>query len=230
MKSKLIVLLCFAVMFATGIDAQNDSKAILRDEHSSLPCDDLIGRLDMFFYELSKDASSTGLVVISTSNEKKWWAVFREYLIDAHARDRNFKPNRIKYVRTIESDEFMVQLWQIPLGVAEPAVQNVDITYKLPPVIKPFRLGVEYPYADGICPEVEDFPIFAQFMNGNPGSRGNIVVRDRTVERARRRAEKIRRDFLRQYGIPSSRLRFFPRSVLPSELLREPIVEYWYLP
>ena len=44
------------------------------------------------------------------------------------------------------------------------------MSYKLPSELKPFMLGVEYSYLDGICPEVSDAPIFAAFIKGNPGA------------------------------------------------------------
>jgi len=226
--------LCCAVLlllaFTLNSVGQEPPKPVLLDEHGSLPCDDLIGRLDIFFRDLSKSPGSVGLVVISTPAEKNWWAVFRRDLIEAHARDRSFTSNQIKYVKSSAADEFTVQLWQVPRGAAEPTTKHSDITFEMPDDIKPFRLGVEYTWADGICPEVDDQPIFAQFLKSNPASLGNIVVRDRSIKRARRKAERIRSIFRTKYGITSSRLRFFTRTASRSALMREPIVEYWYLP
>ena len=205
-------------------------KPILVDEHGQLPCDDLLGRLDVYFSELSKDPGSIGLVELSTTKEQKLLGIFRHHLMEAHARDRDFTSNRIEFVRTISTETLAVRLWRIPSGATKPALTEVDMTYGLPETIKPMMLRVEYAYADGICPEVDDDTVFAEFLKGNPNSRGNIVVRDLTIERARRKATRIREKFLTQHRISLDRLRFFPRkSSVPTNYL-EPVVEYWYLP
>ena len=227
------LLIAFAMMsiLTFGLAAQETPEPILLDEYDRLPCDDLLGRLDMFFGELSRDPSSVGLVVISAQKENKWRAVFHQHLIEAHAGSRKFISNPIKYVRNTSSNAFTTQLWRIPRGAAEPTITDVDVTFELPADIKPFILGEKYPYGDGICPEVDnDESIFAEFLKGNPNSRGNIVVRERNLELARRESERIRRVFPKRYRIPSSRLRFFPRKVSIPRNNLEPIVEYWYLP
>lgn len=227
MKFSFVLLLLLSIF---PIWAQEAPKPVLVDEHGQLPCDDLLGRLDVYFAELSRDPGSIGLVMLSGTKEKKRLAVFRQHLIEAHARDRKFTSNQIKFVRTISTENLGVQLWRIPSGATEPAFTDVDMTYALPETLKPMMLGGEYSYGDGICPEVDDAPIFAEFLKDNPSSRGNIVVRDRSIERAHRKAERIRRDFLNKYQVFSSRLRFFPRKASAPTNYQEPIVEYWYLP
>lgn len=231
MKIPYLYLALSLVFFLAGFTLGQDTQgAVLVDEHGSLPCDDTLGRLDLFFSELSKDSGSTGLVVLSAPLEKKRVSVFRQFLIKAHARDRGFTSNEIRYVRTTFGKEFQVQLWRLPAGVAEPAIENIDMSFSLPETIGSHMLGGEYSYGDGICPEVEDGPIFAAFLRDNPRSRGNIVVRQRTLGQARRRAARIIRQLQKNHGIPRSRLRIFPQiSSNPTNNL-EPIVEYWYLP
>jgi hypothetical protein len=104
------------------------------------------------------------------------------------------------------------------------------MTYTLPNAVRPFMLAVEYSYADGICPEVDRAMVFAEYLRANPGSRGNIVVRERTLRKALREVERMRKEFRTRYGVPSSRLRFFPRKASLPANYREPVVEYWYLP
>ncbi len=218
------------LILSVGISGQDEAKAVLVDEHGRLACDDLLGRLDSYFAELDKIPRSIGVVVLSSPKAEKRLAVFRQYFIEAHAKDRKFESSRLKYVRANSGDELSVQLWRIPPRAAEPDVSNVDMSYSLPIGIRPFILGGEYTYGDGICPEVDDAPVFAYFLKDNPDSRGNIVVRDRSIVKATQRAKKIRREFRVRYGIPSSRLRFFPRKASVPENNLEPIVEYWYLP
>jgi hypothetical protein len=225
-----ISVIGFFAVSGEGTIAQERPEPVLVDEHGRLPCDDLLGRLDLYFSELSKDPSSVGVAILSSTRGDKRLAVFRQHFIEAHARDRGFTSNPIKFIRTISGDSLSVQLWRVPAGGQEPSVSNVDSTYGLPDTFEPLMFGVEYIYGDDICPEVEDQPIFAKFLEGNPASRGNIVVRDRSIERARRKADRIRYVFRTKYGITSSRLRFFTRMASRSALMREPIVEYWYLP
>jgi hypothetical protein len=215
---------------ATAPFGQTSREPVLVDEYGSLPCDDLIGRLDLFFFELSNDPGSTGFVVISRPKVDKRLSVFRQHLIVEHAKYRKFDSNRIRFVRNHGSNGVQDQLWRIPAGSPEPKVDNVDMSYQLPNDIKPFILAVEYSYGDGICPELDGSIVFAEFLNGNPGSSGNIVVRERTVQRAQRQIERIRKKFRTRFGIASSRLRFFPRRASVPTNYQEPIVEYWYLP
>src|SRR5687768_4976917 len=105
------------LILSTGIGGQDQAKAVLVDEHGPLPCDDLLGRLDFYFAELHKHPSSIGVVVLSGPTAEKRLAVFRQYFIQAHAKDRKFDSGRIKYVRSNSGDDLAVQLWRVPPGI-----------------------------------------------------------------------------------------------------------------
>lgn len=227
---RFILLATVSSVFALTSLGQKTPKAVLIDEHGRLPCDDLLGRLDLYFQELRRYPGSMGLVVISSTNNNKHLAVFRQRMIEEHVKAREFTSNEIKYVRAISDNDLRVQLWSVPSGSTEPTVKNVDMPYTLQPGIKPFMLGAEYYSGDHICPEVNDLPVFAAFLKSNSGSRGNIVVRARSVAQARRKADRIRREFREHYDISVSRLRFFPRKAAFAASDFEPLVEYWYLP
>jgi hypothetical protein len=220
-----------ALIFAKALSGQGAEQPILVDEHGRLPCDDFLSRIDTFLADLNKSPQSVGLVVVTSTETKKHWAVLRERMTKAHVIYRAFTSNDIKFLRTTSPEkDLWIQYWRIPPGAYEPTVENIDETYRLPRGIKPFMLGAEYPFFEGICPEVEDLPIFAEFLQGDSNSRGNVVVRDVTLRKAKQRADLIRRQLLDRYGIQPSRIRFFPRRAANPANNLEPIVEYWYLP
>jgi hypothetical protein len=91
-------------------------------------------------------------------------------------------------------------------------------------------MGDETKMGDQICPEVDDGEIFARFLRENATARGNIVIRDTSLARARRKAGRMKRKFGSRYGISGSRLRTFTGKLMWPSSHDEPIVEYWYLP
>ncbi len=231
---RIYLIAILLLLFGVGSRGQEPPKAVLVDEHGQLPCDDSLGRLDVWYAEISNHSGSIGLAVISGAREEKHLIAFRHSLMETNARFRGASEQlKLKYVRAVSRGPLMVQLWRIPAGASEPRIENVDNTYTLPNDIRPFLLGKEYPdyLGDNICPgEPADQRIFASFLKENPSSRGNIVVRERTLAKARAKGARLLRTFKLEYGIPSSRLRIFPRKrSIPSDNF-EPIVEYWYLP
>jgi hypothetical protein len=222
-----VVIVCASVFVGTGF-GQEVPKAVLVDEHGQLACDDSLGRLDVFYAELAKNPGDRGLFVISGRPEIKHRVAFREGLIEAHTRDRGVDAGRFDFVRAVSDGDLMVQYWRIPPGADRPVISNVDKTYSLPSSIKPFMLGAEYSSGDGICPEVNDFPIFVKFLKDNPEARGNIVVRERTLGRAEAKGRRVVRE-LGAKGIARSRIRVFT-GTRGADDHNVPVVEYWFLP
>jgi hypothetical protein len=224
----LAVIFACVLVFADVGFTQESPKAVLVDEHGQLACDDSLGRLDVFYAELAKNPSERGLFVISGRPEIKHRVAFREGLIEAHTRDRGVDPGRFDFVRALSDGDLIVQYWRIPPGADRPVIGNVDETYSLPSSIKPFMLGAEYTSGDGICPEVNDFPIFVKFLKDNPEARGNVVVRERTLGRAEAEGRRLVREFGAK-GIARSRIRVFAGTRRGNDY-DVPVVEYWFLP
>lgn len=141
-----------------------------------------------------------------------------------------FDAKRLRIIRLNSTPELTLQFWRIPLGADEPKLSGIDMSYQIQPSISPFMMGFETEIGDQICPEVDDAEIFGRFLIHNPSSRGNIVVRERTLAKARAKGARLLRTFKRKFGIPTSRLRIFPRKRSMTSDNFEPIVEYWYLP
>ena len=222
-----VVIVCASVFVGTGF-GQEGPRAVLVDEHGQLPCDDSLGRLDVFFAELAKNPGDRGLFVISGRPEIKHRVAFREGLIEAHTRDRGVDAGRLDFVRALSDGDLMVQLWRIPPGADRPVIRNVDETYSLPSSTKPFMLGADYVYGEGSCTEVSDLAIFVKFLKDNPEARGNIVVRERTLGRAEAKGRRLVREFGAK-GIARSRLRVFTGIRRESDY-EVAMVEYWFLP
>lgn len=202
---------------------------ILVDEHGEIPCDDTLGRIDVFFSELRNNPTNSGLVVISGMPENKHRILFRQTIIQHQIQWRQFDASRIRFLRS-RSEETKVQFWRIPPGADTPDIKDLDMSYTIPRTVQPFLMGEETKLGDQICPEVDDGEIFAKFLKENPSARGNIVVRDNSPGQARGKASAFVRRFSRKYGISPVRLRSFAAKLMYPPNHDEAVIEYWYLP
>ncbi|MBK9152733.1 MAG: hypothetical protein IPM25_00615 [Chloracidobacterium sp.] len=103
----------------TGGVAPNP-QPVLIDEFGKLPNDDIRGRLDLFFAELSNNPNNQGYI-INYGDDRDVAA--RERLITNHIAFRNFDRSRITLVRggTHESGEVYTKFYRIPPGAENPA-------------------------------------------------------------------------------------------------------------
>jgi hypothetical protein len=94
--------------------------ATLVDEFGKLPNDDIRGRLDAFFTELSNNPNNQGYI-INYGTDKEIAA--RERLITNHIAFRNFDRSRITLVKGGASPdgEPRTKLYRIPPGAENPA-------------------------------------------------------------------------------------------------------------
>lgn len=76
-------------------DGQDAPKAILIDEFGSIACEDLLGRQDAFFAELSRNPSDIGYAIVYSS-EKKAEAFVRR--LRANIFNRGFDQTRIRII------------------------------------------------------------------------------------------------------------------------------------
>lgn len=220
-----ILLLAFGV----GTNGQEPPKAVLVDEYSVTPCGDFVGRLDVFLSEFRPNPASTGLIVISHSPEMRHSSMMLKSMMEAHFKWRGFDGSRIEIAR-IDADKQNRQFWRLPPGAGRPKLERVIDGYQVSDVVrKPFMLTEETTFGTN-CPEIDDQPIYAEFLKANPTARGNIVVRDSSETNARRRAGRVLRTFRTKYGISRSRIRTFVAKLERPANHDQSIVEYWYLP
>src|SRR5688572_10030503 len=93
-------------------------QAILIDEFGNLPADDIRGRLDNFFQELSNNPNNQGYIINYGTPAQ---IAARERLITNHINFRNFDRSRITLVRGGDTGEGpKTRLYRIPPGAANP--------------------------------------------------------------------------------------------------------------
>jgi hypothetical protein len=89
------------------------------DEFGALPNDDIRGRLDQFFAELSNNPTNQGYVINYGTDRE---IAARERLITNHIAFRNFDRSRITLVRGGDTGEGpKTRLYRIPPGAENPA-------------------------------------------------------------------------------------------------------------
>lgn len=211
-------------------NSQAAPEPILVDEYFYIAaCDDLLARLDGYFYELSLHPDQMGVIVLRNTPDRRTWNVTLQATIESWMDFREFDRRRVQFVRADGSH--LRQFWRIPSGAPKPKIGNAIAGFQMSESVKkPFLLAEETRIGDQICPEIDRFAIFAAFLKANPSSRGNIVVRDRSPSVARRKGARVARKLEKIHGIQRKRVRtFIARFERPSNH-DEAIVEYWYLP
>lgn len=226
---RIFLIAILLLTLGIGTYAQESPKAVLVDAHLNVPCDESLARIDNFHNELEENPNSMGLVAISNSPEKRLDGVYRQVMIERHMKARGSDLDRVKFVRSIDAGELKIRFWLIPPGAVEPQI-DLDDSFEIPSSVGPFLFGWEYSFGDQICPEIDDGEIFGQFLKANPESRANLVFRDRSMRRARKRANQAVAKLTRRYGISRQRIRIFFVKPEPRLDGDEPITEFWYLP
>jgi hypothetical protein len=110
---------CTRTADASGPIAEPEGP-VLVDEFGNLPNDDIRGRLDNFFTELSNNPTNQGYIINYGTDRQ---IAARERLITNHIAVRNFDRGRITLVRGGESPdgEPRTKLYRIPPGAENPA-------------------------------------------------------------------------------------------------------------
>ena len=204
---------------------------ILVDEYSYLaPCDDLLGRLDGYLSELRLYPDQPGVIVLRNTPTNRPRSAILQALIESWLDYREFDRRRIAFVRA-DANQQSREFWRIPAGARNPLVERVIPGFQvIDAVTEPFLLTTQPRFGPHICPAIDNFGIFAQFLKDNPAARGNVVVRDASPSIARRKAARILRKLRSTHGIQHKRLRIFTARFERSSNHDEAVVEYWYLP
>lgn len=230
-RRKILPFAFLSLLFAAAVSGQQSPQAVLVDEFGRLACDELLGRLDVFFAELRAVPQAVGLVAVHTSANDRHEGVIVQEIIKAHSKWRGIDQRSLHFVRSDSHRGRLVQLWQVSPGAETPKFEAELRTCELPAERKePFVLTVETKFGAQICPAIDERAVFASLLKDNPKARGNIVVRGNSSKKARVKAAAIARRLASQYGIPRSKLRTFSAAFQRPSNHDEPVVEYWYLP
>lgn len=127
----LLVLITILLSISFSIAQRPEPKLI--DEFGNVPCDDWLGRMDLFLAELSNFKDRSGLVIlyegkyIDYSKRRNPLVApvvgevnMRANLIRRHFEGRRFDLGRITFVSGGFRDEHLVELWSIPRGGSYP--------------------------------------------------------------------------------------------------------------
>lgn len=151
------------LVFGVGANGQEPPTAVLVDEYAITPCDDFLGRLDVFLSELQRHPDSQGLIVIGHKPEMRHSSVRLKLMMEAHFKWRGFDDSRIEIVR-IDADKQNRQFWRLPPGADRPKLERAINGYRVSDLVRePFLLAAETKFGMQICPEIDDQRIFAEF-------------------------------------------------------------------
>jgi len=218
-------------LFAQDVEIPNPGSPLVVDEFAQLPCDEFLGRMDNFFYQIEKipekSAEMIGIAFISIDPKQKYKSVIAQQTMENYIRLRRFPKDKIKIVRTNTDQDLYFRFWIWASDAALPDFGKIDDSLVFPSdLAKPFLLTTEDEFE--ACPDDRSQP-FSDFLKANPGSRGNIVIRKSSTRAAAKMMKDLSKSMTEKYKISRDRLRFFLVKPDPNSP-NLPTIEYWYLP
>lgn len=173
MKRLLTILSALCIVAGSDI-AQSDALRMV-DSFERVPCSHIRSSLDEFLLEISQETSVNGLVVIGGQDFTS--AVNRRALVENHFFNvRKFPKDRITFARDLRLPEYKVELWKAPASKDPPSEYERNWSYTVPSGTRPFIV-----YRGGFNASECHYPtgtnVLLDYMNANPGSRGNVVIR-----------------------------------------------------
>ncbi|HQU92178.1 MAG TPA: hypothetical protein PLK77_07765 [Pyrinomonadaceae bacterium] len=170
---KRLLTILFSLCILAGYDTAQSDALKMVDSFERVPCSHIRGSLDAFLLELSQDTSVEGLVVIGGDFTS---AVVRRALVENHFNERKFPKDRIRFVRNPRLPKYKVEFWKAPVSKVLPAEYELNWSNAVQNVARPFIV-----YAggnnDSECLYPTGTNVLLDYINANPGSRGNVVIR-----------------------------------------------------
>jgi len=240
-RADLVLRVWFILVGLVSVTpAQESPKAVLVDELANSLCsDELRGRIDNYFMEISQRPNSVGYVIGNADSAIP--GRFERYfkLFHSHARLRRFDVNRIRLYRGPNGSSMAFQLWVVPPGARPPKFpmefhqqKFVNTTLFDASRIHSIRKGKiefgEYTESAEPC----DFGIglsnFAAAVRSDPNLRAYLLV---TSGGRRRKAwalgalETARQILSKEYGIKANRIKR-----IYAGRRSEPVMQLWLVP
>ena len=231
-----------AILFLTlgvGANGQEAPKAVLVDEFGNLPCDDLLGRLDHFAYEVSKDKGSSGFAVIFPG-DNVFENIAYERAIRNNSAFRSFPKNLVRTILTKRKGTLKLELWKIPDG-GPLVVSEVPTDYKLP-VSKRTRFvddSVEVIKFEGKPEIVRDgcissfsLDVLSKVLEANSDLAAEIVIFNKRRTAAQTLSSLIRKAAISETGIQKNRLKIIygGAGIAKRWDARVSAIEIWLMP
>lgn len=122
----------FIILLGISVVGAQSSTPTLIDEFGNVPCEDWVGRLDLFLAELHNHPASKGVIVLY---EGKYWNYAKEALVwpifgEVHIRARMIRDHfshrgyydhkRVVFITGGIRDEHYIGLWLVPSGATFP--------------------------------------------------------------------------------------------------------------
>jgi hypothetical protein len=146
-------------------------------------------------------------------------------MIRNHVTYRGFDESRISYSHLV-GDEFRTQFFGSPT-VKENQAKDAK-NYVLASVTCPVL--IEDHDFDDLCPPIVYKDLFATILEQNPSSQATILVRDRTLGKAKKRQKELSKYLINTRKIAPERIRFVVTQKLNFKYGMDPYVEYRYIP
>jgi hypothetical protein len=195
-------------------------------------CEDVFARLDSFYNELNNNPSSMGAIIVYSEAPSYSSGGRRQKQIRNHIKMRNFDLSRITFINGSLMKDAKTEFWFVPPGASLPSVKEGTTSAVIPKDESepdtPYLYAAEYmdgiPGCDG---NLYDIAAFAEVLNGEPRSKGRLVISEPSAPTfARKRAELYSE--LKKNGVSANRLTAVFKKVRPMRALES--VELWVVP
>ena len=217
---RVSIIAIFLVAFSLA-NGQDVPKAVLVDEFGSIVCEDLLGRQDAFFAELSNNPSDMGYEIIY-SNEKKSDAFVRRLRANLFIRQFDRTRVRIILAKAKVGSPVSGAFWRVPPGAAPPQYEAIESMASDP--TRPFVFGTNF--SENVCPSFSA-DLFAQLILDHPRSRGRLVIYGPTSPWRQLTADEELKMMMDYTKLPKNRIEFY---FVHRPNLSYTMTEYWYLP
>jgi hypothetical protein len=185
--------------------SQEPPKAVLVDELPiDVNCEELSARLDNFINELGTRPDATGYAIIGSAPAKPGSGRYLERYIDGYPRYRGFDETRLD-VRRSNFPGQSIKLWMVPLG-ATFEVPASD--YSFPGVNRKTEISSNWDQF-GPCYTGQPFRLLSRYLKSDLDLAANIAIGSPSTKEYLAERKKITERYAHEYGVSSSRLRFF---------------------
>ncbi|HEX8251229.1 MAG TPA: hypothetical protein VF599_23860 [Pyrinomonadaceae bacterium] len=196
----LILLVSFQLCFA--------QKTEVFDSFGELNCDDILARIDNFFYAIKKNPGAVGYAIIQGERDKtnflqhEWW-------IYNNVESRRFDDSRLVVVRAEgDSEGIFTQFWLAPPGAEKPAYVEIKPDFTISENRKPFVFN-STAEANSPCPDSLQLKIYSDYLKANAVIRGHIVIFAKSPKEFQKQKSGVSTKLADKYKILPNQLRFF---------------------
>jgi hypothetical protein len=207
-SQKIILALLILLAFFQICFSQDKTKLEAFDSFGELGCDDLLGRIDNFFYAIQNNPGATGYAVIQGKPDKteffrhEWW-------IYNNVESRGFDDSRLVIVRAEgASEEIFTEFWVVPPGAEKPSYVEIKPDFTISENEKPYVFNSTND-EDGPCPDGLQLKLYSNYLTANPAFRGHVVIFTKSQAEFQKEKSDIAAKLANKYKVSPNQLRFF---------------------